>query len=267
MTPKTLSLNKSGWTSFFSFTPESMTYMDNKLYSFKGGQIYVHDAGEVNSFYGSGTAKSSIRTVLNENPTERKVFKTLAMNGDVPWDVQMSTDIQNAGFISKDMLEQKEGVWYAHVRVPNGLPENISNDLKTMSVRDSIGIGESVQIDTDVDFLNVSFPIGVRVSSQASCGDYIFGLRYNPTATMVYLGILDNIVFDSAQNQTSIVIDRTGSITVPWQPEIFMTAIKNRAAESTGIIGQYCIINMERIPDSETEELFVLESEVMRSNP
>lgn len=266
MTPKTLSLNKSGWTSFFSFIPESMTHIDNKMYSFKNGQIYAHEDGDVNTFYGT-KYKSSIRTVLNENPVERKVFKTLAMNGDVPWDVQMSTDIQNAGFISKDMLEQKEGVWYAHVRVPNGLPENISNDLKTMSIRDLIGIGESVQIDTDVDFLNVSFPIGVRVSSQASCGDYIFGLRYNPTATMVYLGILDNIVFDSAQNQTSIVIDRTGSITYTWQPEIFMTAIKNRAAESTGIIGQYCIINMERIPDSETEELFVLESEVMRSNP
>jgi len=266
MEPKTISLGNSGWTSFFSFIPESMTHIDNKMYSFKNGQIYVHESGDVNTFYGT-KYKSSIRTVLNENPVERKVFKTLAINGDVPWDVQVSTDIQDAGFISKSMLERKEGVWYAHIRVPNELPENVSSDLKTMSVRDSIGIGISEIINTGVDFLEVTFPAGIRISSQVSCGDYIFGLRNLPPDTPVYLGVISDIYFDSTTNIYSIEIERVGAVVEPWLEDIFMFAIKNRAAESTGVIGQYCLIDMERVPDSDSEELFVLESEIMRSNP
>lgn len=266
MAPKTLSLSKSGWTGFFSFIPESMVYLDNRMYSFKNGQIYVHEDGAVNTFYGT-KYKSSIRTVLNENPVERKVFKTLAMNGDVPWDVSLSTDIQDAGFIDKTMFEQKDGVWYSHIRVPNGLPSNISEDLKTMSARDSIGIGKSLTIFTTSETIAVGFPAGVRVSTQVSCGDYIFGLNYEPSPTMHYLGVLSEINFDDEQNESSIIINRAGSTIDPWGYEIFMFAVKNRAAESTGIIGQFCLIDMERVPDSTTEELFIIEAEVMRSNP
>ena len=266
MIPKTLSLNKSGWTSFFSFIPESMVYLDNRMYSFKNGQIYVHEEGPVNTFYGT-KYKSSIRTVLNENPAERKMFKTIAINGDVPWDVSLSTGIQDAGFISKTMFEQKEGVWYAHIRVPNGLPSDISEDLKTMSARSSIGIGESLTIFTTSETLAVGFPVGMRVSTQVSCGDYIFGLNYEPSPTMRYLGMLSEINFDDEQNESSIIINRTGGAVEPWRHDIFMLAVKNRSAESTGIVGQFCLIDMERVPDSSTEELFIIEAEVMRSNP
>ena len=266
MVPKTLSLSKSGWTGFFSFIPESMVYLDNRMYSFNGGQIYIHEEGDVNMFYGT-KYKSSIKTVLNENPVERKVFKTLALNGDVPWDVQMSTDIQDAGFISQSMLEKKEGVWYAHIRVPNGLPLDISNDLKTMSVRDSIGIGESAMLSANEEYVAVTFSPGLRISSQVSYGDYIFGVRQGGNPVMQYLGVLKEVSFDDRQNDTSILIERIGPTTNPWHVNIFMLAVKNRAAESTGVVGQFCIVDMERVPDSSDEELFVIEAEVMRSNP
>lgn len=266
MTPKTLSLNKSGWTSFFSFTPESMTYMDNKLYSFKGGQIYVHDAGDVNSFYGT-LSKSSIRTVLNENPTERKVFKTFAINGDVPWSVQMSTDIQSAGYISSDMLEHKEGVWYAHVRVPNQLPTNLSEDLKTMSIRDSIGIGESFDIGSDALYHTIVFPVNLRISSQVCVGDYVFAKDYVAGCGPKYLGIIREINFYPDEFTSELYVERVGETHTPQVPECFIFAVKNRAAESTGIVGQFCLVDIERTPESDTEELFVLEAEVMRSNP
>lgn len=266
MVPKTLSLSKSGWTGFFSFIPESMVYLDNRMYSFNGGQIYIHEEGSVNTFYNT-KYKSSIKTVLNENPVERKVFKTIAINGDTPWDVSISTDIQDAGFISQSMLEKKEGVWYAHIRVPNGLPLDISNDLRTMSVRDSIGIGESANLFTTTESVAVIFHTGLRISSQISCGDYIFGLNYEPLPTMHYLGVLSEVNFDDEQNESSIIINRTGVTVDPWTYEIFMIAVKNRAAESTGVVGQFCIVDMERVPDSSDEELFVIEAEVMRSNP
>ena len=42
-----------GWVSFYSFIPDYMIGMNNKLYSFKGGNLYEHNKNSNrNYFYG-----------------------------------------------------------------------------------------------------------------------------------------------------------------------------------------------------------------------
>jgi len=81
-----------GWTSFFTYKPESIFSLGNKFYSLKFGNLYEHYSiiGTRNLFYPliGGTAKaSSITFVLNPNPMVSKTFKTIEYEGSNGWQV------------------------------------------------------------------------------------------------------------------------------------------------------------------------------------
>ena len=68
-----------GWTSFYSYIPDMMVNMNNEFYSFKDGQLYVHNKseGNRNTFYGQ-TYNTELEFVANDAPSEVKIFKTIA---------------------------------------------------------------------------------------------------------------------------------------------------------------------------------------------
>jgi len=71
----------NGWTSFDSFSPEGMTYMDNLLYSFKGGQIYSHN-GTKGKFYGVDN-KSVIAFRASDVKGVVKILKYMILESNV----------------------------------------------------------------------------------------------------------------------------------------------------------------------------------------
>ncbi len=91
-TYKTLSFDSgvSGWTTFFSYKPDQILSLRDKLYTLKNGAVWQHYSEEVGSlrgnFYGVNTP-SSIRFVLNQNATKSKTFKTISYEGSNGWQV------------------------------------------------------------------------------------------------------------------------------------------------------------------------------------
>ena len=91
-TYKTLSFDGgvSGWTTFFSYKPDQILSLRDKLYTLKNGRVWQHYSEEVNSlrgnFYDVNTP-SSIRFVLNKYPTQSKTFKTINYEGSNGWQV------------------------------------------------------------------------------------------------------------------------------------------------------------------------------------
>ena len=91
-TYKTLSFDSgvSGWTTFFSYKPDQILSLRDKLYTLKNGAVWQHYSEEVGSlrgnFYGVNTP-SSIRFVLNQNKTQSKTFKTISYEGSNGWQV------------------------------------------------------------------------------------------------------------------------------------------------------------------------------------
>jgi len=89
---KTLSFDSgvSGWTTFFSYKPDQILSLRDKLYTLKNGAVWQHYSEEVGSlrgnFYGVNTP-SSIRFVLNQNKTQSKTFKTISYEGSNGWQV------------------------------------------------------------------------------------------------------------------------------------------------------------------------------------
>ena len=145
MSKKTLTFDEkaNGWTSFYSYNPELMTNLHNDFYSFKGGQLYIHnvDSDVRNTFYGE-TFSTEIEFVSNQGPSDVKIFKTIEIEGDSKeWDVTVATDIES-GHVNKADFENKEGFKYSYIR------RNAVDEVKTelLSVQ---GIGNLLSFGGD----------------------------------------------------------------------------------------------------------------------
>ena len=82
----------SGWTSYHSFYPEWMVSMNNFLYTFKNGNLYKHNTNQTRNTYYDVTTPSRITTIFNQEPTQTKAFKTLALNSTTPWQSIITSD-------------------------------------------------------------------------------------------------------------------------------------------------------------------------------
>lgn len=81
------SLRSEGWTSRFSFIPESGVTMANRFYTFKNGKAYLHNSDTTlrNNFYGA-QYNSEVQVIFNDNPTYVSDFLTLNYEGDSGWE-------------------------------------------------------------------------------------------------------------------------------------------------------------------------------------
>ena len=84
----TLSFDESvqGWTSFFSYKPDYISSLVSNYYSFYQGKIWQHHTGNYGNFYGS-SSNSTVKVILNSQPSLVKNFKTFNYEGDDGWHV------------------------------------------------------------------------------------------------------------------------------------------------------------------------------------
>lgn len=106
-----------GWTSFHSFIPDWMAKLNNRFFSVKDGQLYLHndETNPVrNNFYGT-QYNSKVVTVFNEGPSEDKIFKTLNLEGTHPWATILRTNYTEST-IAKTEFNKRESRWFAYTR-------------------------------------------------------------------------------------------------------------------------------------------------------
>jgi len=256
----------NGWVSFYSFYPDYMVGMNNYLYTFKGGNLYRHNTNsQRNTFYKDwwtriGTPNesfkpSTLQSVINASVLENKLFKTIDLQGDSIWDMQLETDLQNSGFIESGWFEKKEATYFAFVR---------NNTSGQLSLRSISGIGRSTSV-TGVGIQTVNFSISplVSVGEMVSVGD----LLYFGTANPQLAGEVTQINVNYPAGINNLVIDTTiaGTLPIPSNTEFFLY-IKNSIAESHGVLGHYCKFTMENTSVDKIE-LFSVESDAMKSFP
>jgi len=149
-----------GWVSFFSYTPEQVFSLKNKLYTIKSGGIYQHYSTSVNrgSFYGEETA-SEVTVIFNAAPDNSKTFKTIGYEGSNGW-------------MLKSLFSDSTGRDYQ----PNVI--TISNVDESSLIRSYYG-GEYIQTSSTATcaqtvtgtsvtiYSNIDIPIGSSVDSAA----------------------------------------------------------------------------------------------------
>lgn len=259
----TYSEEAKGFPSFYSYNPDWMIGMNNYFYTFYEGNLYRHNVNELrNNFYGVQYS-STLKSVFNDVPLENKLFKTLAFEGDSVWESNLITDIQNSGYIDRAWLEKKEQTFFGFVRNIGEIPALASE----YPLRSLNGIGRSSAVAIGVGTSQVDFALSVSIGNIISIGDILYfavGPNYD---TPQLAGQVTQVNINIRGGINNIVIDTTLSGTVPIVGQTpYFLFIKNSVAESHGVLGHYCVFDINNDSTSKIE-LFAVESEVMKSFP
>ena len=113
---KTLGFSEAsdGWTSFFTYTPDSGVYIDGKYFTFKYGKIWRHHINQVRNTFYDQTSPSKITFIFNDQPSDVKNFKTLSYEGTSGWIANsIETDLQSGSVTS---FKDKEGKWFNNIK-------------------------------------------------------------------------------------------------------------------------------------------------------
>jgi len=133
--------SNAGWTSFHSFIPDWMQRLNNRFFTIKSGQLYLHNDQDNpirNNFYGE-QFPMEVKFISNDFPHDIKFAKTIKIEGNKAFDVEIrsyigdeTTSVTESTVFFKEFVE-KEGLQYAHFR-----RNEISKDL---SAKNAYGLG------------------------------------------------------------------------------------------------------------------------------
>lgn len=240
MAKKTLTYSElvKGWTSFFSYQPDILCKLNNRFFSIKGGQLYLHndqDNPVMNNFYGVQYS-SKIDTVINEANSEDKIFKTMVLEGNRPWDVAVSTNLANST-VKQSEFNQRESRHFAYLRKN----EN-SNDLHGNTAQ---GIG----VILSHTGLTVTFRL---VSGFVSIGDELYQMN----------GAEQELIGTITDNTANVIT--VNALTTPPVNGYYCFSKKNARIEGGEIRGYYIEVSLENTGTSKAE-LFAIESNAVKS--
>lgn len=228
----------NGWTSFHSFIPDWMAKLNNRFFSIKNGQLWLHndETNPVrNNFYGE-QFNSKVITVFNEGPSDDKIFKTLNLEGTHPWATTVRTNYTEST-ITKNEFNKRESRWFSYIR------KNENSDDLTGHTGQGIGVILSSA------GLTVYFPF---MPNLISVGDTLCQL--NGSSEEV-IGTITGI------NGGVITVDAI--VTSPISG-LFAYSKKNARIEGGEIRGYYMEVELEN-DSTEPVELFAINTNAVKS--
>lgn len=229
----------AGWNSFHSFIPDLMIGMNSDLFSFKDGNLYLHnDNASRNNYYGVNYP-SKIKPIINTAPSDVKIFDTLNLEGNQAWDCVLTTDL-NDGFITGTFFEEKEGEFFANVRRNDG-----DIDTKALSVQ---GVGEVFTYAGGV--ITMLTAVGASVQQGDKIYKDIAGVNTEIGTVTSVSGLIINI----------------SPVALAPNPTDFLFVVKDTVAESYGLRGYYMTAELTN-NSTERVELFSVSSEAIKSYP
>lgn len=239
----TLSFSESvkGWTSFFSFIPDFITRINNRTFSVKNGELFMHD-DETNSqvckFYGANSENSKVKTIFNDGISEDKIFKTLVLEGTKPWATELQTNYTRSTIASSE-FNARESRWFAHTRN--------NEDESVVALENTQGIGVILSFTG----LTVRF---TRISESVKIGESLCQLD---NADQEVIGIITQI------NRTTNTITVSSFITTPT-PGLFAFSKKDARTEGGKMRGYYMEVDLTDFTNTDSE-LFAVTTNAVKS--
>jgi hypothetical protein len=225
-----------GWTSFHSYFPDLMLRLNNNFYTVKNGELYKHHVKDIgfNNFY-EEQFKSSVTTIINDESSLDKVYKTLVLESTSPLKAELKTNYTESHIKSTE-FNKRGSSWYAYIR-----KNESGTDLNTVSQ----GLG-SIQNITGLDILFTEIPNNVSV------GDALFQIRNNEKEL---IGTITAII------EKTISV---GSFTNAPEFNAFCFSLKNARIEGSEMRGYF--LEVKLTDDTLMQnEIFGISSEVIQS--
>ncbi len=228
-----------GWTSFHSFIPDAMVRLNNRFFSIKDGQLWLHndkDNPVMNNFYGEQFV-SEITTVFNDNEDIDKIYKNLVQEGNVAWYAEYETNYTK-GYVKDTEFNKKESRWFAYLR---------KNEIIDYTGHSAQGIG----VIQSIDGLNIRF--SNVVSETVSIGDVLH--QYVSKDETIPIGVIQNI--------TDNIITIDAVLNAPIEGT-FALSIKNSRIEGSEIRGYYLQVKLT-YSGTQKAELFAISTNAVVS--
>ena len=244
----------SGWTSFHSYTPEWMTRVGTKFYTFDSGNLYEHDSNSQRTRFYNNTDGCEITLSVNKSPSDVKLFKNLILEtSQQNWSAVLSTDMES-GSISETQFEAYESYRSGYIR-QSGSRLNF-NELTI------VGIGQLVEIVS-----STRYRFNLDVSNQILTSG-VDNLYFNSGQTRLVGTINDILDNDATDTLTRDVVQITSAPdnSSTFSPSVgnFMFVAKDPSPESRGIRGYYCSVTLSN-NSTGNAELFSVGSEAVKS--
>jgi hypothetical protein len=260
----TYSNSVEGFPSFYSYIPEQIQGMNQYLYTFKNANLYVHNSNNVDrcTFYEVFTPMS-VWSVINDAPTDTKVFKTIVLNSNDTWGFAGRTDME-LGNIDSEYFKLKEGDYFAFIRGINNVPVLESE----LPLRSSQGIGSVSTVDI-ADPANVVLTYPAKtLNSIISVGDLLYFLSGGVYNLCGVITLITKKVLTVGVETSEIIVDTTTGVggSTAILPTDYTFFIKNAIAESHGLRGYYMDFIIEN-DNTDKVEIFVVEADIFISYP
>lgn len=241
----------NGWTSRFSYSPEWMTHINGRFYSFNGGNLYRHqDAlAAPTTYYAGPLIGSSITVASNNQPLEKKKFKAIGIDSTQRPTVSVVTNELGAIDLIPANFLLKEGMFFSDLKTSVSSPP----DLNSRSV---MGLGFATTA-TGGASKTWTFPAGV-VSPMISTQDALYYTNSPSLNALSPAGAITSIT------PTTIVTSSGAPFT---GGSYFIVIVKNQVAESQGILGDYAKITLAFGAGQLPFEMFAIEVDYMKSFP
>lgn len=232
-----------GWTSFHSYLPDSMLELNNRFYTIKDGQLYLHNDETVprNTYYGVAYP-SRMSLLVNAEPSTIKELHAISFEGSEPWDVDLRSYITTVGDFKRTNLivsnfQEKEGLWHAYVR---------RNEETNYESKAAYGIGVVTAISGNEVTINGG-------SKLLTTNDRIF------TSALTNIGAITSI--SVVGNTTTLTLDAVAGLNVGD----FVMGIKNNRIEGGNLRGYTLRYDMTNNTTDKAVELYAVNSEVKKS--
>lgn len=222
----------NGWLGRLPFNPEDMCRVNGKFLAFFNGEIYEHNqATGRNTFF--GVEYPSTWTInFPQEPSMRKNYKTIEIEGTDAWDLTINTDI-DAGYVNAVDFNKEEGVFKANTRLSNAVI-----DTSLLSIQ---GIGNCT-----VTGLVLSF--GFDLSSDVSIGDDVRNLSNQLVGTIL------------GKTPNSLTLNAVANIV----SGDYVMLSKPQSANVNSLLGYHLQVSGTLTKNTKTE-LFAVNAEVVKS--
>ena len=253
-----------GWPSFYGYFPEMMIGMNSDFFSFKNGNLNIHNTTENGRarFYSEEFNDGDtgivvfttpyIETVFNERPIEADVYKALRVSGSSP-DISaaLNTDMHSGDVLA---FEKKENSYYSFIRMPIEDTETDMRFAQGVGVCNANTVANSVQFD--LSEINSMITIGDRLLSAGPLNNSI--ANAGPT----FIGTITAIT----STTTTTTITTTGGATASANDFIYAVPNPLESDESHGLTGHYMITRVN-LNSSGLIEVYAVETDKMKSYP
>ena len=154
------------WNTRYSYNPERIASLDDTLYTFKSGAMYVHDSTANRATYYGTAYGSMIEVISNSNPSMVKAYESISLEGTDAWAATISNTDQSTSVATTDFSE-REREWFAYVNRDTSANTGTST-ITALSGSSEVFVlgnvatggvsGSTITFTTDIG--DIAFPIG-----------------------------------------------------------------------------------------------------------